>query len=1031
MPDQFERIKDLQSAEIVKAVSAWERRLRGWDVFDHLVDLEPPFRQIRPAIPPATPVRDDARLAFGRGVLLSRNNNQFTPADPPLLQPVESVIRPTAFHRKESPWEIQILLSEGLDFAPAVTEQFFLSLSSSKAPLSFELIADNEQVTVQMACDPVFAPDLRNQLSSFFPGIFINEVRNALDAHLDGAASRVVADFGLSRSFIQPLQTFRSFTNDPLTGLLSSMGNLQPGERAVFQVLFQKCRSGWYEELLRIAASCVAKERVLPDFTRFRDKFSAPLFAVAIRMAVQSSTDNRGWQILRHLGGNLSQFSTPNGNELIAVSNDGLPAGNHILSLINRTSYRTGMLLNASELASLAHFPVAANPRLKRFRNDSKAAPSVAIGHEFVMGVNRHMGETKTVSISADQRTRHMVITGGTGVGKSNFLLHQMKQDLEHDHGLCLIDPHGDLVDAVTENIPESRRDDVILFDAADSEYPIPFNILHAETELEKTLLASDLVATFRRFSTSWGDVMDSVLANAILAFVQSTCAETLFELKRFLVEKDFRNEFLETVTDDAVVYFWRNEFPLLHGKPQSSILIRLDSFLRQRLIRNIVCQKTQTLNFREIMDDNKILLIKLSQGLIGDENSHLLGTLLISKLQQTALSRQDIAADQRRFFAIYVDEFHHFVTPSLATLLSGIRKYGIGLTLATQSHRQVAERDSAVASSVLTNCGTRICFRLGDADAEKFANGFSFFDARALQNLGIGEAIARIERAEFDFNLRTPLVPKVEVELGKRRTAEVVRLTRKRYSRPRSEVEAEFAASRPTMPVARRKAEPTAVETPATVVQLANTRVKPPVHNVQVVQNVDLVSIDSRLPETTVADRNLNHHRYLQSIVKRMAEGEGFQVTLEKPVFGGIGKVDVAIENEEHKIACEIAHTNTVDYELQNLQKCLASGFDRIVIVSTDTKHLDNIKKRAELTIPDDILPKVSFVEMENFYLFLETLPKPSSKGLDSPPTRVKGYDVNMSFRQASESESKVKEKVVLDIISDVLRRNGGGSND
>lgn len=291
-------------------------------------------------------------------------------------------------------------------------------------------------------------------------------------------------------------------------------------------------------------------------------------------------------------------------------------------------------------------------------------------------------------------------------------------------------------------------------------------------------------------------------------------------------------------------------------------------------------------------MDDNKILLIKLSQGLIGEENSYLLGTLLISKLQQTALSRQDIAADQRRFFAIYVDEFHHFVTPSLATLLSGIRKYGVGLTLATQSHRQVAERDAAVASSVLTNCGTRICFRLGDADADKFANGFSLFDARTLQNLSVGEAIARIERAEFDFNLRTPLVPKVEVELGKRRTAEVVRLTRERYSRPRSEVEAKIADSRPTMPTAQRKTEPTVVENPSAVAQITNTRVKPPVQNVQVAEDVDLVSIDSRLPETTVADRNSNHHRYLQSIVKRMAEGEGFQVTLEKPVFGGRGKL-------------------------------------------------------------------------------------------------------------------------------------------
>lgn len=254
--------------------------------------------------------------------------------------------------------------------------------------------------------------------------------------------------------------------------------------------------------------------------------------------------------------------------------------------------------------------------------------------------------------------------------------------------------------------------------------------------------------------ATSWGDVMDATLANAVLAILESDCGGTLLDLKRFLVEKSFREEFLHSVNDDEVRYFWTNEFPLVAGKPQASILIRLDQFLRQRIIRHIVCQKDNKLDFRSIMDDRKVLLVKLSHGMIGVENAHLLGTLIVTKLHQIALSRQDTTT--RPFFAIYLDEFHNFVGPSIEPILSGIRKYNIGLSLSHQGFRQVQSQSQEVAASVIANCYTRICFRLGDADADRFASGFSHFDAADLQNLGIGEAIARVERADNDFNLKT-----------------------------------------------------------------------------------------------------------------------------------------------------------------------------------------------------------------------------------------------------------------------------------
>jgi hypothetical protein len=546
------------------------------------------------------------------------------------------------------------------------------------------------------------------------------------------------------------------------------------------------------------------------------------------------------------------------------------------------------------------------------------------------------------------------------------------------------------------------RLDDVILFDPSDSEFPIGFNILRANSELEKNLLSSDLVATFRRMATSWGDVMDSVLANAILAFVESERGGTLFDLKRFLVEKEFRSEFLKTVRDETIKYFWANEFPLVSGKSPSSILIRLDTFLRNRMVRNIVCQQQTRLDFRQIMDNRKVLLIKLSQGLIGEENAYLLGTLLVSKLYQTALSRQD--SRDRPYFWLYMDEFHHFITPSMESILSGVRKYNLGLVLAHQEFRQLQSRSAEVASSVLSNCYTRICFRLGDTDAEKFASGFSFFDAKSLQNLGVGEAIMRVERAEYDFNLKTVQIPKVDKETAEHRKQAVLQNTREHFSRPKAEVEVELMAGKPV------------VKEPVQKVQLPAEDIQPKTTGIEAPEKPKVGFVNAE--ETAQPDGS---HRYLQGIIKRIGETSGFVATLEKEVFGGVGRVDVALENESLKIACEVAVTNTVDYELQNIQKCLASGFDKVAVISTDTKHLANIRIRVETVISKTQLAKVYFLEPDNFHLFLESL-----NGQAKTENKIKGYKVNVGFKETPESEEASRRQTLFEIVSNVIRRRG-----
>jgi hypothetical protein len=254
---------------------------------------------------------------------------------------------------------------------------------------------------------------------------------------------------------------------------------------------------------------------------------------------------------------------------------------------------------------------------------------------------------------------------------------------------------------------------------------------------------------------------------------------------------------FLTTVHDPEIVYFWTKEFPLLKGRPEGPVLTRLDTFLRPKLIRYMVGQKDNRLDFDEVMNRSQIFLARLSHGAIGEENAHLLGTLLVSKFHQIALNRQRMAEADRRYFWLYVDEFQNFATPSMAGILSGVRKYRMGLTLAHQELRQLAATAPEVASAIGANAYTRVYFRVGNDDAKKLAEGLTSFEPMDLQNLAVGEAICRVEKPEFDFNLRTvPLENPDEQQAASNREA-VVALSRQKFGVRRQEIEAEFTRSR------------------------------------------------------------------------------------------------------------------------------------------------------------------------------------------------------------------------------------------
>lgn len=1019
---------------------AWERRGRGWHVSPYPVELEPPFRPFvwyAPAAP--GPPVDDARKPTLLSSLVDKIRGQSSRAMVPLEAP-EGVFEPEAeiFTDDSALVEMQVSIPPTLKVTQDTAEQFLLSLAYGARPLAFELVGLPDAVTVQLVCREEDRAQFTAQLRAHFPDVTVAENPGFLRRFWNAPGTRdsVVIDFGLSHEFMRPLRTFTSFEPDPLVAVVGALSGLASGEIGVLQVLFQPARSAWTENIMRAVTDGEGGPFFVdaPEMVALaREKISRPLVAAVVRIAAQSSVSGQAWELARALGGALSQFSNPTSNELIPLSGDDYGARLQEDDLLARCTHRSGMLLNSEELVSLVHLPSASvrSEKLIRDARKSKAAPAIAVGHRLVLGENIHGGKRSTVTLSPEHRSRHTYVIGASGTGKSTLLLNLIIQDLEHGQGVGVLDPHGDLIDRILGYVPEERLNDVVLLDPADADYPIGFNILSAHSDLEKNLLASDLVAVFRRLSTSWGDQMTSVLGNAVLAMLESERGGTLADLRRFLVEPEFRREFLTSVRDPEVVYYWQKEFPLLAGKPQAPLLTRLDAFLRPKLIRYMVAQRENRLDFGAIMNGGKIFLAKLSQGAIGEENAYLLGSLLVSKFYQVALTRQERAEAERRPFYLYIDEFHNFVTPSMAQILSGARKYGLGLVLAHQDLHQLSTRDQELLGAVLTNPCTRVCFRVGDLDARKLTDGFAFFDTEDLQSLGIGEALCRIERADHDFNLRTLPLPAIDTERARARTERIVAHSRTAYGTSRESVQQalerarlpapepeEQRAQAPKTPVSARPQEQ-APRWPAEV-RSASPKARA-AQDEAPTGTVPTPRVGA--PESPTLGRGGGQHRYLQHLIKRWAESRGYRATIEQQILDGLGSVDVALEKGELRIACEISVGSSAEQEHGNVQKCLAAGFAHVAIISPGRKTLGKAREIITARLDEGLMPHVRFVTPEELFAFLEELDAHAA----ATDETVRGYKVKVRYQPVDEAEKATKKQAISTVILKALRRLKG----
>lgn len=525
-------------------------------------------------------------------------------------------------------------------------------------------------------------------------------------------------------------------------------------------------------------------------------------YAVKIRTAYIGNDGNVAKQRLQALVGGFKQFNTINLNGFTGKGVDNKP--DSLDEYRARLFDDAGFVLNIEELASLWHLPhisvetpniawtstKVGEPPTNLPTNDNTDPKDISL-----FGITTFRQGNVKFGIMREDRKRHLYIIGKSGVGKSFLLQLLTLSDIYHNHGFAVVDPHGDFAQDTLKYIPEDRIDDVVYFNPADLEYPISFNPMENSDPNMRASIASEIVGVLKKmFIDSWGPRLEHILRFTLLALLETPEA-TMLGITRMLTDKGYRKQVVNNVTDPVVKAFWVNEFASWNDKFASEavapVLNKVGAFTANPLIRNVLGQAKSSFDIRQLMDQGKILIVDLSRGRLGEDNASILGALVITKIQLAAMSRANIALDDRRPFYLYVDEFQNFATDSFAVILSEARKYGLYLTVANQ---YVAQMPDDVREAVYGNVGSMVCFRIGAADATYLAKYFEpVFEPNDLVNLDIQNIYVSMSIAgqtSLPFSAKTLTLPKPKQDLSDRITEQ----SRSRFSRTQAEVEAEIS---------------------------------------------------------------------------------------------------------------------------------------------------------------------------------------------------------------------------------------------
>ncbi|MBP9751949.1 MAG: type IV secretory system conjugative DNA transfer family protein [Candidatus Moranbacteria bacterium] len=522
-------------------------------------------------------------------------------------------------------------------------------------------------------------------------------------------------------------------------------------------------------------------------------KANDPAFRANIRLLASAVTESRAEELLAQLETAFTQFDNPDVNTLQVKRRvkRKRAAFDYIFRNFDEES---SMILSSEEIASMFHFPISVTetPKIKWLKSGAAAPPINVPKEGLPLGYNDYRGQRTDIRLTDDDRRRHLYVIGQTGTGKSYFIQGLAKWDARQGHGFCFIDPHGDAIEDIIASIPRERADDVIVFDPSDVERPIGLNMLEYDQKHpeQKTFVINEMIGIFDQLydlKATGGPMFEQYIRNAMLLIMDSPeTGSTLMEIPRVLADEEFRKFKLSQCKNPIVRDFWLKEAEKAGGEAALANMVpyitsKLTTFIANDIMRPIIAQQESGLDFREIMDSGKILLVNLSKGKIGEINAKLLGMVIVGKLLMAALSRVDTPEDERKDFYLYMDEFQNVTTNSIAQILSEARKYRLDLILV---HQFISQLKEEISKAVFGNVGSMVALRVGPEDADFLEKQFApVFTANDLMNVDNRQGFARLligGEQRKPFNMKTLPSPSGDRELA----AAFKELSRLRYGR-------------------------------------------------------------------------------------------------------------------------------------------------------------------------------------------------------------------------------------------------------
>jgi len=651
------------------------------------------------------------------------------------------------------------------------------------------------------------------QIYAIYPDAVIEEVEGdyATPQALSGG-TMLSAQLGMRRTDIYPWKRFDEFEGDSLAGLFTVMSKSEEGQQLWVQVVMKPIEDNFsfnFRRTIKYFTNRFKRLVRFRDFVKargqkgFRKREKEALaqkseerhYSVAVRVAAIAQSIDRAQGQLNALTQAYSQFNTLDYNGFkIAKKSKGESA----LKKWKTRSMDDSSWMGISEAAAMYHYPdpdIVPHIVHVMARRSEPPLDLPKAGNPDVLpfGFSNYHNQQIPFGLLRQDRSRHLYVVGKSGTGKSKLLELLIATDIKEGKGVCVMDPHGDLVDAVIKHIPKERINDVVYFNPMDTEFPIAFNPMQAVTPELKLRVTIGFIEIFKKlFGANWTPRLEHVLRQTTLALLDSK-GTTVFSILKMLSDKNYRQKIVAKIEDAVVKNFWVNEFAAWSEKFDNEaitpLLNKVGQLVSTNLIRNIIGQPYNTFDIRQVMDNQKIMLVKLNKGLLGEENAQILGAMMVTKIEQAALERADIPEEERKTFYLYCDEFQYFATHTFAEILSEARKYRLSLTCA---HQYMGQLIDEVRTTVFGNIGTIISFRVGAEDGGILEQEFTpIFKVRDIINLAVQEFYIKMSvkgetRDAFSGVTMHCTTPKDEDSNKK----EIIEFSRKTFAKPKDEVE-------------------------------------------------------------------------------------------------------------------------------------------------------------------------------------------------------------------------------------------------